>query len=49
MELVKARFHNKMDNEFLTEFAVVYIERTTEKFNSDIVIDKYYVNKEYRA
>jgi hypothetical protein len=42
MKIVKTRLHNKMDDEFLADNLVVYIEREiSESFNSDLILDDY--------
>ena len=42
MNLFKARFYNKMDNNFLTDCIVVYIEREIiDSIDMDSIIDKF--------
>jgi hypothetical protein len=40
MKIVKTRLRNKMEDEFLADNLVVYIERKiSESFNSDLILD----------
>jgi hypothetical protein len=42
MKVIKTRLRNKMDDEFLTNSLVVYIEREiSESFNSDLILDDF--------
>jgi hypothetical protein len=42
MKIVKTRFRNKMNNEFLADNLVVYIERKiSESFNSDLILNDF--------
>ena len=42
MKIVKTRFRNKMEVDFLTNSLVLYIEREiTESFNLDSVLDDF--------
>jgi hypothetical protein len=42
MKIVKTRLRNKMDDEFLADNLVVYIEREISKsFNSDLILDDF--------
>jgi hypothetical protein len=42
MKIVKIRLHNKMENEFLVDNLLVYIEREiSERFNSDLILDDF--------
>jgi hypothetical protein len=42
MKIVKTRFHNKMEDEFLANNLFVYIEREiSESFNSDLILDNF--------
>ena len=50
MKVVKNDLCNKMDNEFLTDCIVVYIERdNVEGFDCDSIIDDFYSLKNRRA
>jgi hypothetical protein len=42
MKVIKTRLCNKMDDEFLANSLVVYIEREiSESFNSDLILDDF--------
>jgi hypothetical protein len=42
INVIKTRFRNKMDDEFLANSLVVYIEREiSESFNSDLILDNF--------
>jgi len=42
MKVIKTRLRNKMDDEFLANSLVVYIEREiSESFNSDLILDDF--------
>jgi hypothetical protein len=42
MKIVKTRLHNKMENEFLANSLIVYIERKiAESFNLDSILDDF--------
>jgi hypothetical protein len=42
MKIVKIRLCNKMEDEFLADNFVVYIERKiSESFNSDLILDNF--------
>ena len=42
MKIIKTRLHNKMEDEFLTNNMVIFIEREiAETFNSDSIIDDF--------
>jgi hypothetical protein len=42
MKVVKTRLHNKMDDKFLANTLVVYIEREIfENFNFDLILDDF--------
>jgi hypothetical protein len=42
MKIVKTRLHNKIEDEFLTDNLVVYIEREISKsFNLDLILDDF--------
>jgi hypothetical protein len=49
MKIVKTRLHNKMEDEFLTDNLLVYIEREIFKsFNSDLILDDFVSLKSHR-
>jgi hypothetical protein len=49
MKVVKTRLRNKMEDEFLANTLVVYIEREiSESFNSDLILDDFVSLKERR-
>jgi hypothetical protein len=42
MKVIKTRLRNKMDDEFLANSLVVYIEgKISESFNSDLILDDF--------
>jgi hypothetical protein len=42
INVIKTRFRNKIDDEFLANSLVVYIEREiSESFNSDLILDNF--------
>jgi len=42
MKIVKTRLRNKMEDEFLADNLVVYIEKEiSESFNSDLILDDF--------
>jgi len=42
INVIKTRFRNKMDDEFLANSLFVYIEREiSESFNSDLILDNF--------
>jgi hypothetical protein len=42
MKIVKTRLHNKMNDEFLANNLLVYIERKiSENFNSNLILDNF--------
>jgi hypothetical protein len=42
MKVIKTRLRNKIDDEFLANSLVVYIEREiSESFNSDLILDDF--------
>jgi hypothetical protein len=46
MKHVKIVLHNKMEEEFLTNSMIIYIERElVEDIDSDLIIDKFYSTK----
>jgi hypothetical protein len=43
MKLVKTRLHSKMENEFLADNLVIYIEKEIVKdFTTEIIMDEFY-------
>ena len=50
MKLVKTTLRNKMEDEFLANCLIVYIEREfAENIDSDLIIDNFYSLKDCRA
>ena len=50
MKIVKTKFRNKMEDEFLADNLIVYIKREiAEMFDSDFVLDDFVSMKERRA
>jgi hypothetical protein len=50
MKIVKTRFHNRMEDDFLANYLIVYIEKEiVERFKIDMIIDDFYFIKEQRA
>ena len=50
MKIVKTKLRNKMENDFLADYLVVYIENEiVENFNTDMIIDDFYSLKERRV
>ena len=50
MKLVKTTLQNKMEDEFLADFLVIYIERELAKnIDSDLIINDFYSIKNRRA
>jgi hypothetical protein len=46
MKHVKIVLHNKMEEEFLTNSMIIYIERELiEDIDSDLIIDEFYSTK----
>ena len=42
MNIIKTRLHNKMEEDFLTDFMLLYIEREiTQFFSTDSIIDDF--------
>jgi len=40
MKIIKTRLHNKMEDDFLTNYMIIYIEKQiVEKFITNIIID----------
>jgi hypothetical protein len=49
MKVIETRLHNKMDDEFLANNLVVYIEiKIVENFNSDSILDDFSSLKQRR-
>ena len=50
MRIIKTRLRNKMEDEFLTDSLIMYIEReVAEKFSIDSIIDGFRDMKERRV
>ena len=50
MKVVKTNLRNKMENDFLTDSFMLYIEKDiTSKFNLDSIIDDFEDLKEYQV
>jgi hypothetical protein len=50
MKIVKTRLRNQMEDDFLANYLIVYIEKEiAERFTSDMIIDDFYSMKERRA
>jgi len=50
MKIVKTRLRNRMENDFLANYLIVYIEKEiAERFTIDMIIDDFYSMKERRA
>jgi hypothetical protein len=50
MKIVKTRLHNRMEDDFLANYLIVYIlKEIAEKFTIDMIIDDFYYMKEQRA
>jgi len=50
MKIVKTRLHNRMEDDFLANYLIVYIEKEiAERFIIDMIIDDFYSMKERRA
>jgi hypothetical protein len=50
IKIVKTRFHNRMDDDFLANYLIVYIEKEiVERFTIDMIVDDFYYMKERRA
>ena len=48
--IVKTRLRNRMEDDFLANYLIVYIEKEiTERFTIDMIIDDFYYMKERRA
>jgi len=47
MKIVKTRLHNRMEDDFLANYLIVYIEKEiVERFTIDMIIDDFYSMKE---
>jgi len=50
MKIVKTRLRNRMEDDFLANYLIVYIEKEiAERFTIDMIIDDLYSMKERRA
>jgi len=50
MKIVKIRLRNRMEDDFLANYLIVYIEKEiTERFTINMIIDDFYFMKERRA
>jgi hypothetical protein len=50
MNMVNTRLHKKMEDGFLTNYFVIYIEtKITENFNTEMIIDNLYPLKHYQT
>jgi hypothetical protein len=50
MKIVKIRLCNRIENDFLANYLIVYIEKEiAERFTIDMIIDDFYSMKERRA
>ena len=50
MKIVKTRFHNRMEDDFLANYLIVYIKKEiAERFTIDMIIYDFYSMKEQRA
>jgi len=50
MKIIKTRIRNRMEDDFLANYLIVYIEKEiAEKFTIDMIIDDFYSIKERRA
>jgi hypothetical protein len=50
MKIVKTRLRNRMEDDFLANYLIVYIEKEiAERFTIDMIIDDFYSMKERRA
>jgi hypothetical protein len=50
MKIVKTRLRNRMEDDFLENYLIVYIEKEiVERFTIDMIIDDFYSMKEQRA
>jgi len=44
--IVKTRLHNRMEDDFLENYLIVYIKKNVERFTIDMIIDDLYSIKE---
>jgi len=50
IKIVKTRLRNRMEDDFLANYLIVYIEKEiVERFTIDMIIDDFYFMKEQRA
>jgi len=50
MKIVKTRLRNRIEDDFLANYLIVYIEKEiAERFTIDMIIDDFYSMKERRA
>jgi len=50
IKIDKTRLHNRMEDDFLVNYLIVYIEKEiAERFTIDMIIDDFYFMKERRA
>jgi hypothetical protein len=50
MKIVKTRLYNRVEDDFLANYLIVYIEKEiAERFTIDMIIDDFYSIKERRA
>ena len=48
--IVKTRLRNRMEDDFLANYLIVYVEKEiVERFTIDMIIDDFYYMKERRA
>jgi hypothetical protein len=50
MKIVKTRLHNQIEDDFLVNYLIVYMEKEiAERFTIDMIIDDFYSIKDRRA
>lgn len=50
MKIIKTKFQNKMEDDFLIDYVFIYIEKQfAQKFITDMIIDDFYSIKLCRA
>jgi len=50
IKIVKTRLRNRMEDDFLVNYLIVYIEKKiVERFTIDMIIDDFYFMKKQRA
>jgi len=50
IKIVKTRLRNRMEDDFLVNYLIVYIEKEiVERFTIDMIIDDFYFMKKQRA